>query len=63
MILYNLWSGNLIIYPVHGSKRLVPFVFAAVVGIGVVGIVVVVVGKGVVISVPLIIHVKRYGVC
>lgn len=62
MILYNFWSGNLIIYPVLGSKRLVPFVLAAVVGIGVVGVVVVV-GKGVVISVPLIIHVKRYGVC
>lgn len=60
MILYNFWSGNLIIYPVIGSKRLVPFVLAAVVGIGVVGVVV---GKGVVISVPLIIHVKRYGVC
>lgn len=60
MILYNFWSGNLIIYPVLGSKRLVPFVLAAVVGIGVVGVVV---GKGVVISVPLIIHVKRYGVC
>ena len=60
MILYNFWSGNLIIYPVLGSKRLVPFVLAAVVGIGIVGVVV---GKGVVISVPLIIHVKRYGVC
>ena len=60
MILSNFWSGNLIIYPVLGSKRLVPFVLAAVVGIGVVGVVV---GKGVVISVPLIIHVKRYGVC